>query len=266
MMEAKQTNRRPVLRWVVLGLVLVAVGVGAVIYGVMQDEDDNQPIFVERRETLSLELVEGEVHLVVTNTVGSITILGDQGAEGVVVNVTKRGQSPDRDRATRYADNQQATIERNENTYTVRGSSREPMRYGMNESANLDLRIVVPPQVNITVTVEVGGIEIRRVEIQDALNLTAGVGSIMFDGVIGPHGTHAINTDVGSIDLFMQPESAFALDAATETGSLVVELDGLQNQAGGVSASVRGVYHGAGVDDLATLTLRADVGSISILD
>jgi hypothetical protein len=107
-------------------------------------------------------------------------------------------------------------------------------------STSVDFTITVPPVTD--------------------LQLTTNAGSINFTGAIGTTGTYDFETNAGSINMTLPATASFHVNATTDVGSINTNFPVTVNHSG-AGAIVNG---DVGTAPQATLTLKADAGSISL--
>lgn len=147
-------------------------------------------------------------------------------------------------------------------------------------SPQIDVRITVPAQTDIEIdmgagsveitgvegnadiTADVGQVTLRDLDIPETLTVESGVAEISFYGPLREGSEYRFTSDVGAIQLWLPEESRFAIDAASDLGTVVVEFDVVGETARELTgATVQGVV-GGGSDT--TLYLRSDVGAIYV--
>jgi len=214
----------------------------------------------------------------VRGEVGTITIrAGDSGQ--VQVDYTKTAYAKTEDDAREEVKNMTVKVEQQDAAVLVDAIQT---KYRDHTNTNsVDLTISVPVSTNLTVLMEVGEVEIDGITAPDKLTVTGDVGDVTLTNVVAPAGMSlkndvgdvsfagtitgtgscAITTSTGDIDVKFPADIAIQLDAATDVGSIDV------NDVSAPSDSEPGASWdgtlGTG-DNLPTLTLRTDVGSITI--
>jgi hypothetical protein len=206
---------------------------------------------------------EGVVNLQVVNEVGTISIRGEEDAQEIEVEIIRRASGFSKNRAQDLLNQITVDVHQEGNQYIVEVNDAEH-DFAFFEHRSVELRITVPETLNVDVTSNVGTVSVRDVAIVDALNLTSEVGAIEFEGRIGPEGIHTITSNVGAVEIEVNDESGFMLDARTDVGGVDndLELENPIHTQDGAGESFVGQY---GEGD-ATLTITANVGGISIKD
>ncbi|MCL4879818.1 MAG: DUF4097 family beta strand repeat protein [Anaerolineae bacterium] len=237
------------------------LGAGVAALGATVDANEQKAVKNER-----LVINSDEVNLVVENYVGKVKISGSRSAEDIQVTLELKATGMTEDRARTRLDSIRYEVERDGDTYRV--WAREDENTGFWDkigNSSVDMTINVPEELNITVTSNVGEIDINNVIIRDKLDVTTEVGGVKFSGQIGPEGDHSITTNVGAVKVRVTRDSSFRLDAKSNVGDVNADLDlnNEQNSQEVVSRQVSGDY---GNDPEATLTIISDVGEIEIRD
>lgn len=216
-------------------------------------------------ETLSIEDIEN-INLVVENEVGKVTVNGSRTAENIEVTLKMRATGVSESRAKEKLENLDYAVEFDDDEYIIKVENDSDESFFNFGDATVDVIITLPESINLSITNNVGKIDIRNVIIRDQLDLTVDVGEVRFEGQVGPQGEHRIEANVGDITVQVTRDSRFALDARTDVGEISTDLT-LENKDENwetVSQHLTGLY---GADDPeATLTIVSDVGAIEIRD
>jgi hypothetical protein len=238
----------------------VCVGLVTVFAGVSEHnrvtERSNEVLEVSDPDNVTLE---------VTNEVGQTRIRGTEDTNQIEVEIVKSATGFSRDDARATLNQLDVVVEKDGDRYLITVTDRDDSGNPFSD-ASVDLLITVPRSLNLIITSEVGEMSVRDVNIRDQLQLTSDVGKIEFEGTIGPEGEHRITSNVGEIDIEVSADSSFRLDASTDVGEIEVDLDLASpiNSQDGPTHSVTGIYGNASTN--ATLTLRTDVGKITLDD
>lgn len=226
---------------------------------------------VVETETQTLPLTSGDtITLVVDGNVGDVTIVGEAGVEEITVQITRKGKGLTKDQARAALDEIEVALEQKDERYTVQVKGTEGSEgFNFLKSGEADVRITVPTRLNIEAETNVGELKVRNIETVNMLKLQVDVGSIDFDGVLGPSGTHEMTVNVGDIDLHLQAGSGFQLDADIDVGDFSdkTRFGTFSTQGDGPSDHAEGRYSWDNeTEGNATLVLTVDVGSIDVDD
>ncbi|HEX3051761.1 MAG TPA: DUF4097 family beta strand repeat-containing protein [Aggregatilineaceae bacterium] len=214
----------------------------------------------------------------VRGEVGTITIRA--GASGQVqVDYTKTAYAKTEDDAREEAKNMTVKVEQQDASVWVDAIQTQYRDHTNTNS--VDLTISVPASTNLTVQTEVGDVNISGITSPDKLIVTGDVGDLTLTDVVAPAGMSlkndvgdvsfagtitgtgscAITTSTGDIDVKFPADIAIQLDAAADVGNIDVNDVSAPSDSdpGAVWTSMLGTG-----DDLPTLTLRTDVGSITV--
>lgn len=239
--------------------VLPILGFGTMV-AVAQIASSNE---VTDQNTEVLEVTTEQINLSVKNEIGEVIIRGGD-VEDIEVEITRQSSGISEDAARSSLDDLEIELERDDDEYKIEVDQNDGGFLGFARNASVDLRITVPTRLNLDVQSDVGSIDIRDVIILDELDLSNEVGSIRFDGQIGPTGDHEISSEVGSIELRIAEGSAFELEVETEVGSIdnQLELSNVEREReNGPGETLQGVY---GRESNASLRISSEVGSIEI--
>ena len=140
----------------------------------------------------------------------------------------------------------------NENNVPGNPSSMQPniSRQGNTITANLpysvDLQIIVPNGAN--------------------LNLNTGSGTIDFNGTFDITGTDQFQTTSGDVNLTVPSNSAFHLDASTNSGSINSDFPDvkIQENPSGSGQTVNGLVDGSSQRQVPNVVIKSDSGDISL--
>lgn len=222
---------------------------------------------VRLQSSETLEIVgEGTLHLEVINIVGKTEIHGAD-VRQIEIEIVRRAGGFSEDRARRVLENVKVEARRTEDGYLIE------VEYGgergisdVFENAQVDLLITVPEKLNLTASTQVGGLNVRNVEIVDQLQLTNQTGEIKFSGRLGPQGKHSIENQTGNVEVELAEGSAFRLEATTAVGSieLAITLQASKITRDAAGRSAAGIYGSPEAD--ASLSISTQVGSIKIHD
>lgn len=115
---------------------------------------------------------------------------------------------------------------------------------------------------NVDIQADVGRVEVEDVQVPETLEVETNVAEINFRGALTTGSTYRLTSDVGAVRMVLPADSAFAIDASSDVGAVTVEFE-VEGETGQqfVGRSVQGVVGG---DDSTTVTLRSDVGAISV--
>lgn len=235
---------------------------GVAALGATVDANEQKVVKTER-----LAVDSDDVNLVVENYVGNIKINGSRSADDIEVKLELKATGMTEDRAKERLDHITYEVERDGDTYRVLAEeSDETGFWDKIGNSSVNITITVPEELNITVTNDVGGIDINNVIVRDQLDLTTDVGEVSFSGQIGPKGEHSITTSVGAIEVRVTRDSSFHLEASSDVGDVQTDLDLTNDRSNQevVSQQVEGDY--GSENPQATLTLVSDVGEIKIRD
>lgn len=226
---------------------------------------------VVETDTQTLPLTSSDpITLVVDGNVGDVTIVGEAGVEEITVQITRKGKGLTKDQARAALDGIEVTVEQDGERSIVQVKGTEGSEgFNILKSGEADLRITVPTRLNVEAETNVGNIEVRNIETVNILKLQVDVGSIDFDGVLGPDGKHEMTVNVGDIDLHLQAGSGFQLDADIDVGDFhdKTRYGNFSTRGDGPSDHAEGRYSWENeADGNATLTLTVDVGSIDLDD
>ncbi len=241
---------------------IFGLSAGVAALGATVDANEQKVVKTER-----LAVDSDDVNLVVENYVGNIKINGSRSADDIEVKLELKATGMTEDRAKERLDHITYEVERDGDTYRVLAEeSDETGFWDKIGNSSVNITITVPEELNITVTNDVGGIDINNVIVRDQLDLTTDVGEVSFSGQIGPKGEHSITTSVGAIEVRVTRDSSFHLEASSDVGDVQTDLDLTNDRSNQevVSQQVEGDY--GSENPQATLTLVSDVGEIKIRD
>lgn len=124
---------------------------------------------------------------------------------------------------------------------------------------NIDL---ANTQGDVQIKANVGRVHLTGVAAPNTLDVQTDVAEINFEGALSEGSAYTFGSDVGAIRLALPADSAFAIDAASNLGTVTVDFDVVgETNREGMGKSVKGVVNGgAGTP----VTIRSDVGPISV--
>ncbi len=121
------------------------------------------------------------------------------------------------------------------------------------QSGSFDLQVTVPPGSDLNITTNSGDISVTGVDGKMTLTTTSGnitasndvmsgssilttdSGGINFDGDVSKGGTYQLKTNRGDVDLLVSNNSAFHIEASTNSGS--IDIPGVTPSSSGTKAS-----------------------------
>lgn len=237
--------------------------IGSVVSGVGNNISETQHFMVNSNPTL-----------VLNNDTGSIHVSGVSEGNAVTIQTTKQSgpwNNPN-DLKVSY------TQDREANTVIVTVTrSNNATFFSMQ---NVNFAITVPSVATLQLKTNTGNIDVNGVSGQLNLasntgsiaatnstvhgntQLTTNTGSITFNGSLEPKGTYNFATNTGSVDVTLPSNSAFHLDASSDTGSITTGFSQVvvqQRQSIGAEA------HGdVGSAPQAVVTLKTNTGWIHL--
>ena len=116
--------------------------------------------------------------------------------------------------------------------------------------------------INSTLSTNSGDITARQDSLSGQATIKTDSGDIKFDGSIGTSGTYQFHTGSGSIDITVPFNSAFHVDASTNSGSIASDFPVVRNNNLGPGSTASGDVGGTAPG--ATMTLITDSGDISL--
>jgi hypothetical protein len=217
-------------------------------------------------ETLPFD-PDRDVNLEVINNLGETKVRGGD-VDEIRVEITRRGSGFTESRARSYRDDVQVDVRRIGSDHYLVEVKNDFSGFQLGWGS-ADLTITVPRRLNLDMTANIGKIEVRDVEIIDALYLEGNLGLVDFEGKIGPEGVHEIKSNVGEVKLRVTRDSNFRLDAQANVGDIEENwgsrFDETSQSDNAGSRSLEGVY-GAENNPSATLRVQSNVGSIVLND
>jgi DUF4097 and DUF4098 domain-containing protein YvlB len=237
--------------------------IGSVVSGVGNSISETQHFMVNSNPTL-----------VLNNDTGSIHVSAVSEGNAVTIQTTKQSgpwNNPN-DLKVSY------TQDREANTVIVTVTrSNNATFFSMQ---NVDFAITVPSVATLQLKTNTGNIDVNGVSGQLNLasntgsiaatnstahgntQLTTNTGSITFNGSLEPKGTYNFATNTGSVDVTLPRNSAFHVDASSDTGSITTGFSQVvvqQRQSIGAEA------HGdVGSAPQAVVTLKTNTGGIHL--
>jgi hypothetical protein len=244
--------------WVILAFIIISLmggGFGSVFNrggtstGFSRMEQPNSASVVDPAQNFK---VSGTPTVVINGDGGTITV--QTGASNSVsVQDTKNG---DFFGNAGDPNNIQVTSSKDGNTITTNVQD--------NGQGSVDLMVTVPQDASLQLTNNPGGdITIDGVTLSGNSTITTDSGIISFNGAIGTGGTDQFITSSGVIDLTVSADSAFHLNASTNSGAInTSDFPSVTvNQAGTQAiGNVGPASKGQG----ATVTVKADIGKINV--
>jgi hypothetical protein len=229
--------KRPVvITLLVIALVLVCVGIGAVLYfsnGLPMNnpfDGPDIPSVLEESKTLKVD-AEKPIILNVTDDLGNVTIVGAD-VETVKIDVTKTSYDSTQERADQEVKAIKYSIDQNDNTIVIK--YEVPRMNDFSEYNTVDFVITVPNEtatkvdsnfgeVNISntkgsveITNDFGDVTVENLE--GALSVDSNSGEINADSVKATGGEVDLHTDFGSI--ILEKVSAKNITAQSNSGTI----------------------------------------------
>ena len=216
--------------------------------------------------------VSSSPQLVIDDPTGEVTIHSGEAGNTVSISATKLaegfGGNPNNIHVnyTESSDNKTVTV-------TV---DNGPRFIGL-PSVNLD--ITVPSAIDLNLTSNTGGIDVKGVTGQMSLqsntgsitaerdNLTGSstlktdTGSVRFNGTIAQNSDYVFSTNTGSVNVTLPSDSSFHVDAKTDTGSFNSDFPVSNTNKQGLGNEV---HSDVGSSPTSTITLTTDTGSINL--
>jgi DUF4097 and DUF4098 domain-containing protein YvlB len=248
--------------------VLPVCGVASVVAGVAFVYENNK-VTDTQTKVYPLE-TDDPITLEIDNSIGDVVIEHGNDDE-VVVEYTKQASGITKSQARDELDNIEVLIDwpsADHITITV-DISRQESWVGKANEANLTVK--VPESLYLDITTDRGKIAIESVTAR-SLRAKNSTGDIEFDGVLGTNPTNdfSLETDLGSITLFLPKETYLAVSAKADVGNVTVSDNfdrvNRDNSSGSgevVSDRWAGTL-GDGNEDPPTLKLQVNVGDITI--
>jgi hypothetical protein len=165
-------------------------------------------------------------------------------------------------------------------TVRVTGSWTEPGQGFRFQSPRITLRITVPQDTAVSITMDVGDIsiedtrgnlriqsdvgrvQVEDVEVIDSLEITTDVAEIDYDGSLTEGAVYRLESDVGSITMDIPDDSSFRIDASSDLGTVDVDFAVVgETTQGFANKTVQGTV---GENPETELILRSNVGAISV--
>lgn len=271
--QSSSTLFKVIIGCVVLLIVLCCVVpliFGAVTLALINVAQDNE---ISSTEVQQIPITTEQVTLVVDHNIGDTVVRGADDVEEIEVRITRKARALTEGRAEELLDSAEISLRQSDGRYVIDTTRDEGFfMWQIFQNVDIELTITVPRRLNVEIAADVGAVRIRDVEIVDRLDLENNVGSIEFDGVLGPEGRHNITNNVGDITVIVREGSAFDLDARTNVGEIDVDLtegrQGIRSSSEGPAQQITGTYStlSGGDEPNARLTIRNDVGAISIRD
>jgi hypothetical protein len=256
--QYRRRGRSP-LFWIILAFIIISLmgggfgsafnrGFGPPDFGRMGHFHPNA-VMVEPAQNFT---VTGTPTVVINGDSGIINVHTSSDASSVIVQDTKHpGTFGD-------ANDIQVTSSRNGNTisFNVQGDGQ----------GSVDFDVTVPQGADLQLTTNSGDISIGGVTLSGHSIIKTDSGDISFNGTIATSGTAQFTTSSGAIDFTVPADSAFHLEASTNSGS--IDTAGFPNvkkqtnnqgstQATGNAGTIS-QGHGA------TVTLNTDSGYINL--
>ena len=251
--------KRPViLLLLIVALVLVCAGIGAVLFfapykslPVNLFESPRLSSEAEESETLN---VEGPITLKVVDEAGKVTITGAD-VEEVTVNVVKTGFGTTQEKADEALKNIQYKIEQNGDTVTLTYEYPDS-RTQIYEQ--VDFNVTVPVETTVDIRASIGSVSVAgvggRVDIENDF------GDIAVEQV---DGALTVKTDSGRIDVTSVKAGATDIDLFSGFGSIYLD----QVSGAGIQAeSSSGTLDLENVRATGEVELTSEFGNISFAD
>lgn len=238
---------------------------------------DVAAVSAEKTHSSTFE-VSSPATLIVEMDLGAVDIEGrDQDQVTVDAEITVYGT----DKAAAQAWLDQVTFDVAQEGSTVTITSRVPKRpQQIGRSPEIKVRVVVPTETevklrtgvgdidlantvgDVQITADVGRVHVVDVSVSNTLDIQTDVAEINFEGALSEGSRYTFASDIGAIRLALPADSAFAIDAASNLGTVTIDFDVVgESNRDLVSKSVKGVVNGgAGTP----VIIRSDVGPIGV--
>lgn len=208
-------NRNRTVTWlVVFFLFICIVGFfvvpGLLVAGLFNFDTINQT------KTESLRIETQRVVLEIDNPRGDVKVETRQGAESI--EVTFKAEGIQFFGSESDIDELDYTLERRNDRYIV-----DIADYGVSFSYyNVDVVVVVPPSVDVLeINGVTGNVTITDLTVKNNISIGVTTGDIEYDGVIGPTGSHSMQTQSGNIKIIPRAGSGFDLNATVNSGGSI---------------------------------------------
>ena len=257
-----QQKRRSPWLWIVLALIIFSLLGGAFRMNV-----DHPSRFPDVRMTDhfkpdgNAQQYQVGVHptIVITDPNGSITV--NTGGRSGYVTVQTLGRDQESVPSGTY------------------NSSENSLQIAVDKSpwSQTDLEVTVSDEADLVIQTNSGDIDVTGVNGQVNLNSDSGTitlsqvslagnssvstnsGDIRFDGAIGPNGSYQFQSESGSVDVTLPPDTSFHADVTTKSGSFNSDFPEVNSQPadGNISGDV-------GDPPRANVMIKTDSGSINL--
>jgi hypothetical protein len=258
------------MRWV--SLIVLVLSMATACQKQSNILTENKHASANDSETFTLEGV-----LTIQNGVGDITIHAGSSDNTVTVDYTKTAYGTSQDNADDELAAMEVTFEQDANGLTIDGRNVTPR--GSSQSNKVDLTITVPATIQVSITNDVGDIQLEGLTTSDKLAITndvgdivirnattpsgmevlTNVGAVSYAGTLGGEGTYAISANVGSVTIDLADSASVSLDIVTDTGSITAP-DSLTVTEDTPGESLRGDLGDGGP----MLAIRVNVGDVRI--
>ena len=253
----------------VITLLLLLLGVGLLVAAVLSLVSST--VRVDRR----CFSVTGSPQLVVHNEAGSISVQADADATAVTIKTTLHTR-----RFGKVADASWVRYEQSEADHEVRAEVERVLAPGSDHPQAIDFEITLPARADLELLTGVGDLQVTGVSGHLSLTSEIGsiavsaglltgnsvletrLGSITFQGGIDPFGTYQFSTKIGAIQVILPDDTAFELDASTQTGTITTVVPDMRL----VYRRDSEVHGDAGLPPRSSLKLSAITGSVSVFE
>lgn len=225
---------------------------------------------VTKRETKTIaieERTEGTITLDVSNNLGNIEIIGQDGVEEIEVEIVRRGWGLTDGAAEGALDDLKVNLRRVASRYYVEAESSETPGFLL-QGGSIDLKIVAPRSLALVISHNFGNITIRNVNIVGNMSISNNIGEVRFEGLLASAGKSEISLNVGGVELTVERESSFRYTADTNIGEVDATWDVTRDNRrsdSGPTQSVEGVY-GEARNPTSTLQISVNMGGIILRD
>ncbi len=252
--------------WIILVLIILALsGVGRMGFGGFGFHNSVT-------DTAHNFTVQGLPIVVINDDVGTIRVhTGNTGEVDVTATKQSEGMFGNPNNIHIDYGQNKSTI-----TVNVDGGS------GFFSSGKVDLDVTVPMKADLQLQTNTGEIDVTGVDGQMSLQTDTGTinatqdelmgqsllktdtGAVTFNGSLDTTGAYRFEANTGAVNVTLPGNSAFHLDASSDTGSINSSFPGVQENVQHPDNTSSNVSVDVGINPQSTVTLKTDTGAINL--
>ena len=219
--------------------------------------------------------VRGLPNVVINDDVGTIRVHTGGPGDEVTVTATKQSDGMFGNPNNIHIDYGQ---DKSTNTITVNVDGGS----GFFSSGKVDLDVTVPMKADLQLQTNTGEIDVTGVDGQMSLQTDTGTinatqdelmgqsllktdtGAVTFNGSLDTTGAYRFEANTGAVNVTLPGNSAFHLDASSDTGSINSSFPGVQENVQHPDNTSSNVSVDVGINPQSTVTLKTDTGAINL--